>query len=127
MDRGYGALDVLFAALYGVLGLFVAPSRSALFNGSLMVVAGLLGLAGLALLLRWPVGRRLGIVACVALLVFSVVVLALLVASSAFLYGVYGPLGRGMALLSLVIAALVVELFALLPLFQLRALLRHRG
>ena len=48
----------------------------------------------------------------------------LLVVSSAYLRGVYGPLGQGIAVMTLLVAALVVEGFALLPLFQLRVLRR---
>ena len=59
------------------------------------------------------------------LLLFSAVVVALLVASSAYLHGIYGPLGKGMAMMTLLVAALVIEAFALLPLFQLR--LRSRS
>jgi len=61
------------------------------------------------------------------LLVFAALVILGLVASSAYLRGVYGPLGQGMAIVSLLIAALVVEGFALLPIFQLRFLLRRRA
>jgi hypothetical protein len=64
-------------------------------------------------------------VACWALLAFAAVVVVLLVASSAYLRGIYGPLGKGMAVMTLAVAALVVEGFALLPVFQLRALRRR--
>ena len=66
----------------------------------------------------------LGIVASVLLLAFAAVTVVLLVASSAYLKGVYGALGQGIAVVSLLIAALVIEGFALLPLFQLRFLLK---
>ena len=125
--RGYGILDLGFAALYAYLGFVVAPSRSPVFQLAVGAVAALLGLAGLALIVRGGAGaRRLGIAACAVLLVFTAAVVVLLCMSCAFLFGVYGAIGRGIGLLSLVVAALVIELCGLLPLFQLRFHLRDR-
>ena len=121
----YGALDVAFAALYAWFGFVFTPGRSTAFNLALALVCVLLagGGAGLLAGARW--GRTLARVACWALLAFSAVVVLLLVVSSAYLRGVYGPLGQGMAVMTLLVAALVIEGFALLPLFQLRALARR--
>ncbi|MCU1279311.1 MAG: hypothetical protein JWM53_2857, partial [bacterium] len=74
---------------------------------------------------RW--GRALATVACAVLVAFAAVVVILLVVSSAYLRGVYGPLGQGLSIITLLVAALVVEAFALLPLFQLRALRRRNA
>jgi hypothetical protein len=126
--RVYGFLDLLFAMAYLYVGLVLAPSRSAGFSVALLGVSGLLALAGAWLLFdggRGRVAHVLGIVACSVLLVFAVAVIALLVASSAFLFGVYGALGRGIGVLSIVAAALVLEACGLLPLFQLAFHLRQ--
>lgn len=123
--RGYGALNLGFAALYAWLGFAVAPSRAPAFQLGLGAVAALLALAGLGLLVLGARARGLAIVACGVLLAFTVVLIGLLVASASFLLGVYGALGRGVGVLSLVAAALVVELCGLLPIFQLRFLLRR--
>ena len=121
----YGALDVAFAALYAWFGFALTPGRSAAFNAALALVCVMLAAGGAGLLVgaRW--GRALATAACVALVAFAAVVVLLLVVSSAYLRGVYGPLGQGMSIITLLVAALVVEAFALLPLFQLRALRRH--
>jgi hypothetical protein len=125
--RWYGALDLLFAALYAAFGFVLTPGRSLAFNLALGAVCALLAVAGLGLLLRARWGRVAGIVASVALLLFAAVVVLLLVISSAYLKGVYGALGQGLALITILVAALIVEAFALLPLFQLRFLLRRPG
>jgi hypothetical protein len=125
--RWYGILNLAFAALYAWVGFSVAPSRSRLFNVALAVVIGGLGLAGAGLLARLRWARALAIGACALLLAFAAAVVAGLVASSAYLSGVFGPIGRGMALLCWVAAALVVEGLALLPFFELRFLLAGRG
>jgi hypothetical protein len=121
----YGALDVAFAALYAWFGFVLTPGRSTTFNLALAVVCLLLAGGGTGLVVGAPWGRTLARVACWALLAFSAVVVLLLVVSSAYLRGVYGPLGQGMAVMTLLVAALVIEGFALLPLFQLRALHRR--
>jgi hypothetical protein len=124
--KTYGLFDLLFAGLYAWFGFVFTPSRSTSFNAALGTLVGLLILSGIGLFVgaRW--GRLVAIVTSSLLLVFAAVVVLGMVASSAYLRGVYGPLGRGMAVMSLLIAALVVEAFALLPLFQLRFLLSQR-
>jgi hypothetical protein len=124
--RLYGVLDLAFALFYAWIGFALAPSRSTAFNVTLGASCLLLVVAGAGLILRARWGRAAAIAASLALLAFSAAVIVLLVASSAYLRGVYGALGQGMAVLALVIAALVVEAFALLPLFQLRFLLGRR-
>jgi hypothetical protein len=123
--RLYGALDLAFATFYLWFGFGFVPSRSTAFNVSLAAVSLALAAGGVGLLLRARWGRVVAIGASLALLLFAAVVVALLVASTAYLSGVYGAIGPGLAAVTLVIAALVVEVFALLPLFQLRFLLRR--
>jgi hypothetical protein len=123
--RLYGALNLAFATLYASFGFLVTPSRSRAFNGALLLVCALLAVAGVGLLAgaRWA--RRAALVACAVLLAFAAVVVLLLVASSAYLHSIYGALGNGLALVTVCVALLVVEAFALLPLFELRFLLRR--
>ena len=124
--RWYGVLDLGFAAFYAWLGFGIIPSRSTAFNLALGLVVALLVVGGAGLVLRAKWGRVWAIAASAVPLLFAAVVIALLVVSGAYLRGIYGALGQGMALLSLVVAALVLEAFALLPLFQLRFLLGRR-
>ncbi len=125
--RFYGALDVAFAALYAWLGFVVAPSRSTGFQVALAIVVALVGGAGVGLIARARWARPAALAASVVLLIFAAVLIFGLVASSAYLRGVYGALGRGMAVMGLGVAAIVVELFALLPIFQIRFLLKSRA
>jgi hypothetical protein len=121
--RIYGAFDLVFAALYGWFGFVFTPGRSAVFNAALGLVVAVLTLSGVGLLTGTRWAKAVAVSASVLLLAFAAVVVSLLVASSAYLSGIYGAIGRGMAVITLVIAAVVVEAFALLPLFQLRFLL----
>ena len=122
--RTYGILDVGLAALYAWIGFVLVPSRSATFHLALGAVVALLGASGVSLLMQARWARRLGIVAAAALLGFAAVVISGLVASAAYVRGIYGPLGRGVAVLAVCAAALAVELLALVPIFQLRFLLK---
>lgn len=121
----HGALDLAFAALYAWLGFFVAPGRHPAWTPALGAVVVFVGAAGLALCARVRFARPLAIVAQLALLLLCATSVVLLVASAAYLRGIYGPIGRGLALVTLVVVALAVELCGLLPLFQLRFLLRR--
>lgn len=121
-SRLYGALNLAFAALYAWFGFVFTPGRSTLFNVALAVVCVLLAGAGVGLVVGGRWARPLAIAACALLLAFAAAVIVGLVASSAYLRGIYGPLGQGMAVMCLLVAALVVEAFALLPLFELRFL-----
>lgn len=122
-SRWYGALNLAFAALWAWFGFVFTPGRSTLFNGALGLVCLLFAAAGVALLVGARVARPLAIGACSLVLAFTAAVIVGLLASSAYLRGIYGPLGEGMAVMCLLVAALVVEAFALLPLFELRFLL----
>ena len=122
--RLHGALDVGFAALYAWLGFGMAPGRDRAWNVALATVVALVAAAGVALLVRPRRGRVVALAAQAVLLVFAATVVALIVASAAYLRGVFGPIGQGLAAVSLLVAAVVVELCALLPLAQLRFLLR---
>jgi hypothetical protein len=120
--RLFGTLDLIFAAAYAYVGFALAPSRQLGFGVALGLVCALLALSGIGLLLRGRndgPARTVGIIASSVLLLFAVVVIALLCASASFLFGVYGALGHGIGVLSLVAAALVLEVCGLLPLFQL--------
>ena len=118
----YGALDLLFAALYAYIGFVLAPSRMRWFQIALAAVLLLLTLSGIHLLLHTRWARLFGTLAAAVLLLFSALVVVGLCSSAAYLRGIYGAVGEGLAVMTLVCAALVIEFFALLPLFQLRAL-----
>ena len=125
--RGYGLFDVGFSLVYGYVGFLAAPSRSPAFQGVLGLVTLLLLVTGIVLLVEGDhprLGRALGILTSSLLLAFAIGCVVLLALSCAYLFGVYGAIGRALGALALVGAALAVQLFGLLPLFQLRFHLR---
>lgn len=122
--RVFGMLDLLFAALYAGIGFWLAPSHRYLFPCVVALICVLLAGAGVGLLLGTRWGRRLAAVASWVLLAGCALVIGGLVMSSAYLSGVYGGFGKGVALVCLLFAAMVIQLAGLLPLFQLRFLRR---
>jgi hypothetical protein len=123
--RTYGVLDLVLSALYAWIGFSIVPSRSLSFRVALIVMITILSASGISLLLRARWSKILGIAASSLTLLLAAGMILGLVASAAYLRGIYGPIGKGMAILSLVAAAVVVELFALVPFFQLRFHLRR--
>lgn len=126
-DRGlllYGVLDIVFAIAYLYIGTVVVPSRSLAVNLLVYALVGILLASGVALILRKKWSRYVGIAAAGFGLAVTVFIITALVLSSAYLKGVYGGFGKGAATICLLAAALSVEVFGLLPAFQLRFLLR---
>ncbi len=125
--RVYAALDLVFALVYLGLLLNLPSDRHGL--GQVLFCALILSTGGMAagMLLGGLRGWWLASLGCGVSLLVALALLIMLLASAGFLAGVYGGLGRAASLLSLVIAALVIELVALLPLFQLKYLRTTAG
>ena len=123
----YGVLDALFATTYIVLFFSVVPTRHAGGQWLLGALTGALAITAGSMLVRHPWGWRVAVGGCVGLLVGTVVLLVLILWSSAVLAGVYGAFGRAAATLSLVFAALAIELVGLLPALQLKYLMTRAG
>lgn len=123
----YAGFDFFMAALYAVLLFGIIPNRHAwvqVLSGGLVAAAVLMGVA---MVTHKSWSWRLGVAACTALLVLAAAWLVLTVLSAAFLAGVYGAFGQAASLFSLVGAALIIELVALLPAFQLKFLMTRAG
>jgi hypothetical protein len=121
--KTYAAWDLGHAALYAAAAL-LSPAPAGGPRAVVLVFAALLTATAVGLLLRARWGRLLGLGTSVALLVCAFVSIALLVASAAYLRGIFGGFGEGAALVCLVAVALLVEVMVLLPAFQVRFLLR---
>jgi hypothetical protein len=122
----YCAFDFVFALVYAGL-LLQVPNRHPAANAILWSTVFAVALAGAGMLVRNRWGWRAAAAGCGLLLVVTVTVLVLLVASASFLSGVYGSMGQGAAMFTLLGGALVVELCGLLPAFQLKFLMTHAG
>jgi hypothetical protein len=123
----YGGLDLAFAAVYAFAIWKVIPNRlaSAAFHMWTLPVATLA--MGVGTLLGGRRGWWIAVVAGSTVLLSTILLIARIVASAAFLAGVYGAFGKAAATFSLVMVALVVELVALLPIVQVKYLMTRAG
>jgi hypothetical protein len=119
-------LDLVFAAIYiGVAPL--AHSADGRFEAGSLVLGIALALAGAGIAVRRPWGWWLSVAGCAVVLLGAVILLLLLGASIGFLWGTFGAIGKGAASMTLIIMALVIEIYVLVPGFQLAHLLSARG
>jgi hypothetical protein len=72
-------------------------------------------------------GRRLALAAATVWLAAAALLILRVCVSAGFLAGVYGAFGKAAASGAIVIAALVVEVVALVPLFQVKFLMSRVG
>ena len=122
----FAACDVLFAAVYALVPHTVAPPLHPPFFFVSYALALLMLGAAAGSVIAHPLARRVAVV-CLALVgAAGLAILAALVLAVSYLGGIYGAVGQGLAFIALVAAALVVELYLLLPGFQIARLVRTR-
>jgi predicted transporter len=116
---GFGITDLVSAAIV-FLGVFVGlPARYWPVDiGASLVIAGLVG-AGVGLLRRAKWGADVARAASMVVLALGLVLLALIAVSVSYLSGVYGPVGKGGALILTLAAALALPYLVALPVGQL--------
>jgi hypothetical protein len=111
----FGALNLLSAALVG-LGVFEGlPDRyGPVDGGAALLIAMLVGSGvGLVVRARWSVA--VATAAAGTALAVGFVLVGALALSASYLAGIYGPVGRGGAILFVLIMALVVPYLIVLP------------
>jgi hypothetical protein len=117
------ALDLLFAAVYiGVAPLLHSADGS--FEAGTVTMGVALVAAGIGTVARRRWGWWLGVIGCAIVLLGALLLLVLLGAGVGYLWGTFGALGKGTASMALIMMALVIEVYVLLPAFQLWYLVR---
>ncbi len=119
IDIGIG-LGLLFA----IWGLLPARWWPVDVLGSVLAVALLV--AGAALCLGLPWARRAGVVTSMVTLAAGTGLSTALAFTASYLSGLYGPVGKGGALILVVVAALVVPYLVALPTAQLYWMLKGK-
>jgi len=128
----YLALDQIFVVIYVYVMASVIPNRHASAFVHLWALPVLLQLMAIGLvlgLLKGPkkIGWWMGVIGGSGLLLVTVLLIIRVLVSAAFLSGVYGAFGKAAAMSALIGIALIVELVALLPLFQVKWLMTRAG
>ena len=101
---------------------WLLPSRSSLLNGGLVALGALMLISGPLLIWAGRLGRLVAASACLLNWAVGTVFSVLILASASYLAEAFGRMGSTVAGLSLVLVALTVVLFWLLPLHELHAL-----
>ncbi len=122
----YAILDGAFFALYVFFAVALIPSRALAASILQWVLVFTMGAACAGMLLRRQLGWWLASCACLLLLLCELLLLVLLLLSASYLAGVYGSFGEAASAMALLVAALSIELVALVPALQL-AYLRSRA
>ena len=116
---GFGTVNLVSAVLVG-LGVFVGlPTRYWLIDVPAVVVIMLLGAAGVGLLVRRAWGVPVARVASIVTLVLGLLLVGTLAVTVSYLWGIYGPVGRGGAVILTLVAALALPYLVVLPAVQL--------
>ena len=128
----YAALDQIAAVAYAYVLLRVIPNRLPSATVHLWTIP--VGVQAMAIgMASWwiPRARRVGwwiaVIGGSLVLLSTIVLIARMIASAAFLAGVYGGFGKAAATGAIVGAALVVEVVVLLPIVQVKYLLTRAG
>jgi hypothetical protein len=131
----YGVIDLILVSIYAYAIFGAAPNRhlwAQLLLFTIPLFAFLMGVGtvvggmvreGMAAKIGWITA----VVGAAGMLVFMVVVLGLLLASAAFLSGVYGAFGKAAAGGILGACALIVEVVGFVPMLQLKFLMTRGG
>jgi hypothetical protein len=117
--RVFGAIDVLAAAVTA-LGVFAGlPARWWPVDLGAVIVIALLAAAGVGLVgaTRWA--ERVARVASIVTLALGLALIATLAITASYLSGIYGPVGRGGALILTLVTALALPYLVALPAAQL--------
>lgn len=123
----YGVLAALFAVVYGLLMWKVIPNRlpSAMLHLATVPVFTLVMAIGT--LLGGRAGWWIAVTGGSLVLLSTIVLIARILASAAFLAGVYGAFGKAASTFALVSVALIVELVGILPICQVKFLMSRPG
>lgn len=122
----FGAIDIVSAVLVFV-GVFEGlPERYWIVDCGAALLIALFAAAGAGLLADTPWARRAALAASIASLVLGLLLVTTLALTASYLSGIYGPVGRGGALILGLIAALALPYLVAVPLAQLGWLGRWR-
>lgn len=115
----FGIANLLTGAVVG-LGAFVAlPARWWPVDAPAALLTALEVAAGVALVARVPRAERLAQAACAVALSLGLFTVTVLAVTASWLSGVYGPVGRGGAIVLALVALLALPYVVVLPVIQL--------
>jgi hypothetical protein len=122
----FGTVDIISAILV-YFGVFEGlPARYWLVDGGAALIIALFVAAGAGLVAGTTWAPRAALVASVASLVLGLLLITTLALTASYLSGIYGPIGRGGAMILGLVAALALPYLVAVPLAQLAWVARWR-
>ena len=115
----FGSADVLTASLVVVGVFFGLPSRWPPVDGVAIALTVLLAASGAGLLAGAPWAVRVARVTSAVSLAIGLGVVSVLAVTASWLSGVYGPVGRGGAVVLALVAALMLPYLIAVPAIRL--------
>jgi hypothetical protein len=125
-STAFGIVDLALAVLYLFLVLWVIPSRSSTFTMVALAASTVLAVGGVGMLVQSRLGLVVAAVAASSMVAATFALILLLVASAAYLHGIYDGIGQAGAALAILAALLAIEVVGLVPALQLVHLWRRR-
>ena len=120
----YGVLDLLMAAFYVFLFVWVIPSRSTLITVTIVGLSLLFGLGGAGMLWNNRWGKLLATLTSLVMLAACLLFICLVASSMAYLHGIYDGIGQAGVAIGAIAILLSFEVLGLLPALQLAHLRR---
>ena len=112
---GFGAMNAIVAGIVA-FGVFRGlPTRWWVVDGGATVVFALMALSSVALLVNHRQAVAITRVAAAVVFVLGLALFATLALTASWLYGVYGPVGKGGAALFILVAFLVLPYLVVFP------------
>ncbi len=117
--RVFAGSDLASAALLGI-GVFVGlPARWWPVDTSAAVVVALLVASGVGLLVQHAWSARVARIAALVALAYGLVLTTMLLVTASYLAGIYGAVGKGGAVIMLLVLAMVLPYLVFFPAAQL--------
>jgi hypothetical protein len=128
----YLGLDQLAVIVYAIVIVKLVPTwmtsaKIHLWSFPVGLELMALGMAAVFVPKYRPLGRKIAITGGSLVLLSTFLIIVRLLASAAFLAGVYGAFGKAVASGALIAVALVIEVVALLPIVQVKYLMSRAG
>ncbi|HEY5936506.1 MAG TPA: hypothetical protein VIU61_17775 [Kofleriaceae bacterium] len=123
----YGGLALAFGLVYVLCLVFVMPNRLPSAAMHLWTIPIFTFVMAIGTIAGGRVGWWFGVLGGSAVLATTIFAIVRILASAAFLAGVYGAFGKAASTFAFVAVALMVEVVALLPICQVRWLMSRSG
>ncbi len=123
----YGVIALVFVVVYAVVMLSVIPNRLPSAMLHLATIPMFTLVMAIGTLLGGRFGWWLAVISGSVILLSTILLIARILVSAAFLAGVYGAFGKAASTFALVAVALIVEVVALLPICQVKFLMSRAG